>query len=284
MRKCVLYLALVTAIAVMMGLHVGCTGRNTAGTDSARADTVTDVTMDEDSAEALIAEAPMPKAADELFDDFIFNFAANKRLQYRRIQFPLPYTRYGKTTRLSRRQWKMEHFFMRQDYYTLIFDNRRQMELVKDTSVNHVVIERIYLDENRVKQFFFDRKQGQWLMTAVKLSPMHENNNASFLHFYKQFSTDSTFQVKSMADEVTFTSDNPDDDFETQTGTIMPEQWPSFKPQLIPQGVIYNIIYGQHYTESTQKIFVIRGIANGLETEMVFRREHGEWKLVKFNG
>lgn len=284
MRKCVLYLALVAAIAVMMGLHVGCTGRNTAGTDSTRADTVTDITTDEDSAEALIAEAPMPKAADELFDDFIFNFAANKRLQYRRIQFPLPYTRYGKTTRLSRRQWKMEHFFMRQDYYTLIFDNRRQMELVKDTSVNHVVIERIYLDENRVKQFFFDRKQGQWLMTAVKLSPMHENNNASFLHFYKQFSTDSTFQVKSMADEVTFTSDNPDDDFETQTGTIMPEQWPSFKPQLIPQGVIYNIIYGQHYTESTQKIFVIRGIANGLETEMVFRREHGEWKLVKFNG
>ena len=34
-------------------------------------------------------EVAMPKAADELFDDFIFNFAANKKLQSSRIVFPL---------------------------------------------------------------------------------------------------------------------------------------------------------------------------------------------------
>ena len=45
--------------------------------------------------------------------------------------------------------------------------------------------------------------------------------------------------------------------------------------------MIYNIIYGQTYEESTQKVFVIRGISNGLETEMTFRRKDGKWKLVK---
>ena len=86
-----------------------------------------------------------------------------------------------------------------------------------------------------------------------------------------------------MNDLVEFTSPDPDDDFSTQTGSIIPDQWPSFKPGLIPSGVIYNILYGQKYTESNQKIFVIRGIANGMEEELVFRKRGGAWKLMKFN-
>lgn len=31
--------------------------------------------------EEIVEETPVPKAADELFDDFIFNFAANRKLQ-----------------------------------------------------------------------------------------------------------------------------------------------------------------------------------------------------------
>ena len=45
--------------------------------------------------------------------------------------------------------------------------------------------------------------------------------------------------------------------------------------------MIYNIIYGQNYRESDRKIFLIRGISNGLEIEMVFQRQNKHWKLVK---
>ncbi len=38
----------------------------------------------------------------------------------------------------------MEHFFMRQDYYTLIFDNQKQMNLMKDTTIDHVVVEKVF--------------------------------------------------------------------------------------------------------------------------------------------
>jgi len=79
-----------------------------------------------------------------------------------------------------------------------------------------------------------------------------------------------------------FTGPDPDDDFGTMTGTLAPEQWPSFAPQL-PRGLIYNIIYGQKYTESSQKIFVVRGIANGLETELTFKKRGGKWKLTKLS-
>ncbi|WP_314956798.1 DUF4348 domain-containing protein, partial [Hoylesella loescheii] len=115
------------------------------------------------------------------------------------------------------------------------------------------------------------------------LKAMYETTNASFLQFYQRFASDSAFQVQSLNDLVEFTAPDPDDDFGYITGSISPEQWPSFKPGLIPGGEIYNIIYGQKYTESNRKLFVIRGVANGMETEMDFKKVKGKWKLIKFN-
>ena len=73
-----------------------------------------------------------------------------------------------------------------------------------------------------------------------------------------------------------------DDDFNTITGMMVPEQWPAFKPSLIPSGIIYNIHYGQPNIKTNQKVLLIRGIANGLESEMLFQNKNGVWKLIKF--
>ena len=225
----------------------------------------------------------MPKAADELFDDFIFNFAANRKLQRRRIHFPLGVYKDGKIDRqIQKHEWKMEHFFMQQDFYTLIFDNKKQMNLVKDTAVGRVVIEKIFFNTKMVEQFRFNRINGQWMLTSINYKPMYQNKNASFLKFYREFVTDSAFQLRSVQDPLTFSGPDPEDDFSTMTGTLAPEQWPMFAPKL-PYDMIYNIIYGQEYTENNQKIFVIRGIANGLETELTFKRLDGMWKLVKLS-
>ena len=177
----------------------------------------------------------------------------------------------------------MEHFFMRQGYYTLIFDNKAQIKLVKDTTISHVVVEKIFFKIKTVQQFVFDRKNGEWMLTAIEYKPIFRNMNASFLKFYEKFSRDSLFQINSMAEEVKFTTPDPDDDFSSITGNMMPEQWPDFKPGLIPTGTLYNIIYGQKYSESTRKVFMVRGIANGLEIEMVFRRRSGKWLLTEFS-
>lgn len=223
----------------------------------------------------------MPKAADELFDDFLFNFAASRKLQMERIHFPLAVYRNDKLKKhIAKRHWKMEHFFMRQDYYTLIFDNRKQMNLMKDTTIDHVVIEKVFYSRKVVQQFLFNRINGQWMMTSINYKPMYQNMNSSFLKFYGSFATDTAFQSRHLHNPVKFTGPDPDDDFSTMTGEIEPETWPAFAPQL-PHGMIYNIIYGQKYTESSQKIFVIRGIANGMETRLTFKRIKGRWQLMK---
>ncbi len=261
-----------------------CTDKKPKPEGDSTADSVLADTSSIDSTEALIEETPMPKAADELFDDFIFNFAANRRLQKKRIVFPLKVYYNGKLKReISEKEWKMEHFFMRQQYYTLIFDNARQMNLVKDTAVNHVVIEKIFFRKKLVQQFLFNRINGQFMMTSLNYKKMYTNENADFLRFYDRFSRDSAYQVASLADEVEFTAPDPNNDFADINGVMMPQQWPDFKPALIPKDKIYNIIYGQHYTESKRKLFVIRGISNSLEIEMYFRKIGKHWKLIKFN-
>ena len=284
MKKLSFLSVLLAVLTVVCFTSVGCSDKKPAQVhDSTSVDSVVADTQTVDSTEKLIEETPMPKAADELFDDFVFNFAANRKLQMKRVHFPLPVYHNDKLVKtIEKRAWKMEHFFMHQDYYTLIFDNQKQMNLVKDTAIDHVVVEKVFYAKKKVQQFLFNRINGEWMMTSINYKPMYSNMNASFLKFYGKFATDSAFQAEHLHNPVKFVGPDPDDDFSTMSGDIEPETWPAFAPQL-PHGMIYNIIYGQKYAESNQKIFVIRGIANGMETILTFKRVHGKWMLTKLN-
>ena len=284
MKKLSFLSVLLAVLTVVCFTSVGCSDKKPAQVhDSTSVDSVIADTQAVDSTEKLIEETPMPKAADELFDDFVFNFAANRKLQMKRVHFPLPVYHNDKLVKsIGKRAWKMEHFFMHQDYYTLIFDNQKQMNLVKDTAIDHVVVEKVFYAKKKVQQFLFNRINGEWMMTSINYKPMYSNMNASFLKFYGRFATDSAFQAEHLHNPVKFVGPDPDDDFSTMSGDIEPETWPAFAPQL-PHGMIYNIIYGQKYAESNQKIFVIRGIANGMETILTFKRVHGKWMLTKLN-
>ncbi len=275
---------------LMLGMTVGCKDKKPEAVDPVSADTVavadtTDTvmvdTIPEDAMDSLISATPMPKTADELFDDFLFNFTANKKLQYERVKFPLPVWDGDSESEIQQKDWKMERFFSKQEFYTLIFDDESQLELVKDTNLDSVVIEKINLREKSVEQHVFNRENGAWMLTQIRRNAMYQNPNKSFLNFYEKFASDSLFQIQSMNEPVETILPDPDDDFSMIEGEFHPEQWPDFKPVVLPTDFIYNVIYGQKYTHSNQKLFVIRGIANGLETEMTFQKVDGKWKLMK---
>lgn len=270
-------IVVVAFVCVMFSCQGDKTENAVSNNDS---DSVVADTVATDTIEQLVEETPMPKAADELFDDFFFNFAANGKLQKRRIMFPLKEIDGEEVVMINKKDWKTDHFFMKQGFYTLLFDNRKQMELVKDTTINHVVVEKIFLNNHRVTQYIFDRIKGLWVMKEIVKKAMSETNNASFLDFYRHFSTDTLFQINSLDNPVHFVGPDPDDDFATMEGLITAETWPAFAPEL-PSDVIYNIIYGQKYTESDHKIFVLRGIANGFEIELTFVRKNNKWLLEK---
>lgn len=273
------YLIVVLTLLTMFWT-TGCTQKASQEVQDSIADSTVADTVPADTLETLIEETPMPKAADELFDDFIFNFAANRRLQLERTDFPLLVVEHGKESQVSKKSWKMEHFFMRQGFYTLIAGSMKDITASKDTCIAHVVIEKISLTDSYVQQFEFNRVNGLWMLQKINTQAMTENNNGEFYSFYGRFVSDSLFQQQSLAETVDFSGPDPEDDFARMDGSIMPEQWSMFAPEL-PREMIYNIIYGNRPLKGDRRVLVIRGIANGFETELTFKKSGSGYKLIK---
>lgn len=287
MRKCAIFFFLLCV--GMMLVATGCTDKKPEAADSTDSvvDSIAADTIDTDTVAQIIAETPMPKAADQLFDDFFFNFIASKKVQRNRIIFPLPVTVTAdgrlRTYEIEKSQWKMDKFFRPQGYYTLIFDNEKQLELAKSTKIDTVIVEKIHLAKGQVDQYWFDHQEGRWRMNAIKTISFDQSHNASFLAFLsKFFASDGIEYVR---DPLPYSGPNPDSEGEETSivnTEIAPEDWQGFLPE-VPGDVIYNILYGQKYSEGKKKILTFKGLSNGLETQLVFRKKGDMWRLVKLN-
>ena len=102
MKKGAFLIVLAIIASIFCFSSVGCSDKKPAAVDSV-ATTDSDSMAVVDTMATIITESPMPKTADELFDDFIFNFAANRKLQYSRIQFPLSVTKFGKKSEMTKK-------------------------------------------------------------------------------------------------------------------------------------------------------------------------------------
>lgn len=226
-------------------------------------------------------EEKLPETADELFDDFVFEFARLKKVQVERVAFPLPVVTHGDTAWIQEDHWKHEYLFLRQDYYTVFFNDESQMELEKRTDLNHVDVEWIMPDKHQVKVYSFEREQGRWMLVCETISPFHNSPLAGFVTFYRKFVSDADFQLRSVADPLRFVTTDPDDDFNVIEGTLSHEQWEAFRPQL-PSGTLTNIRYGQTYRNPDEMVMVKRGIANGLMDILSFKKTGDNWMLIYY--
>lgn len=283
MRKTVY---IVFMMSVWMMTFTGCKNEKPAvNADSTVLDTEVTDTTDSDTMAEIIAETPMPKAADQLFDDFFFNFIASPKVQKARIKWPLPIVTYTDkqehTVLMKKNQWKMDKFFRKQGYYTLIFDNEKQMSAAKSTKLDTVVVEKIKLREGSVTQYWFDHQNGKWEMNQIRNISFQDSKNASFLTFLQKFfAADGRGMIK---DSLPYHGADPNGE-ETNiiTTTIPASDWSTYLPT-VPGDVIYNILYGQKYGEGKTKILDFKGLANGLETQLIFKKQKGDWRLVKIN-
>ena len=119
--------------------------RTSGAADSLDADTI-EVVKEEsaplDSLSKMISQAPMPKAADELFEDFFFNYAANVEVQRARTIFPMVYEDNGLEVLIeSKKEWKRESFFMADGYYTILCQDQKQLNMIGDTTTNEARVQ-----------------------------------------------------------------------------------------------------------------------------------------------
>lgn len=224
-----------------------------------------------------------PTRVDELFDDFVWNFASDERLQRRRVRFPLHVITTDSTLLLQRKDWQHDHLIAEQPTYTLMFDNETDLDLEGETSLTSAEVEWIYLDSNMRQRYYFERDNGAWMLDSISLTPLAAiDDESGFLAFYSRFANDSIYQLDHLTNPIEFVTLDPDDEFSILETTLGISQWFAFKPEL-PSDRLTNINYGQtNDGRSRRKILKVNGFQDGTSIILYFRKRGGEWEMYKF--
>lgn len=261
-------------------LLTACTGNKA----EKNADDVSDISAATDTTSIGIPEYPennTPDVADGLFDDFIYRFMRNQAFQNQRIKFPLSCKTDGKQSFINKKDWKFDRLYAGNDVYTMLFDNMNTMGKEKDSSVVHVAVEWVYLEQERVKQYIFKKEKGKWMLTELDTHALHDNPNRDFYQFYRSFSTDTAFQLKHIENPFAFKTYDPDS-YQELEGVLDVAQWEDYCPEL-PQKVITNINYEQSYTENKNRILVITSPSAGMSCILHFKKKQSGWVLVELD-
>ncbi|KAA6327947.1 hypothetical protein EZS27_023112 [termite gut metagenome] len=219
---------------------------------------------------------------DKLFDDFIYNFTSDSKLQRQRILFPLSYNNLNYSSKIQKKDWQHDSLYAKENSYTLIFEKEEDMELPKDTSLTSVQMEWILPESHIMKKYCFRRIKETWYLEAINVFAYEKGEGENFIDFFFRFSNDTSFQQKRIKEPLTFVTNDPDDDFSIIKTTLALNQWIAFKPEF-PTGKISNIDYGQqNNTDSRKKIVALKSVGNGFSNTLYFQRKQGKWELYKF--
>lgn len=263
-------------------LIVGCTGKGKGDkTETEELDSLISQPTDTMLLVNDEEERPIPKAADELFDDFLFNFMRSRKVQTSRINFPLSTYCDGKKSVVVKDDWKFDRLFSDCETYIALYDNKAQASMEKDTTLKAATFEWIDLGAQRVKKYSFKRSEGKWALGSITTEAIGHDNASDFFAFYHKFVSDSAYQYSHVSNELRFVTVDPDDEFEKIEGTLDVDQWFEFRPQL-PSGRIAVINYGQSYKNGNQKVMTMNGTSNSMQATFVFRRVDGEWMLTSY--
>lgn len=212
----------------------------------------------------LFKETVIPKAADEVFDDFLFSYISNT------------------TFATQRTSSGVEALTMNdEDASVMIYEREEDLVLQKDTSLQQVTMERIEWDHDIIHNYQFGKKLGQWFLNAQEDNDISDNPNASFLVFLKDFLLDSLYRHESIQLPLFYKFYSEEDEGMVET-ELSYEEWDELYNDL-PRldDYMYNIDYGQSLISTNRKSLLLKGLSNGLSMKFHFGFSDGRWQLIE---
>ena len=157
MSRIVKVLLPLMVVATVFSCQHGSNSKSTVIVDS----TVTDTFFIPDTLSEVdeeIEEADESDRLDASFDDFMFAFTHSDRLQSKRIVWPLAYIdAEGKTRKLTSLNCASEFRFLEEDFYTVLYGDRKQIENQKlESEDSLIIVERINLEEEDIRSYEFN--------------------------------------------------------------------------------------------------------------------------------
>ena len=220
---------------------------------------------------------------DGIFEEFLYEFAADTMLQMHRIHFPLPYIiAKGKEHLLSEQDWSASKLLCLTDIYHTLFEHDAEMEAERDTAIAKVDMDCVDMQTGMVRTFRFEKQGGCWYLCNIVEQRSDSYKHREFYTFYHRFVTDSLYQSRHVNDPMTFVTVDPEDEFNIIEANIDMEQWFAFHP-LSPEQVMINVDYGvKPSRRPKRKILTCKSLGGNFNTTSYFRRIDGEWMLTRF--
>lgn len=249
---------------------IGCKG--SVNNDASDTDSVQNEpdSIEEESIDTLILlpQQPVSKLADELFDDFFYNFISDVRFQHQRL---------GRT--LSKNKGSIFERFSTQDFFTVMYDDKSDLSLLKDTTLTCVGVEWIQLDSMLIDRYNFRKLDGKWILTDKKIYSASESPCSDFLEFYYAFASDKNVQLESLANPVSYYVASYED-VEAEEGYISVDEWAEFSTEMPAfKTTLVSMDYGQRMSDPTSKRLLFQGFSNGVFVDYHFMHIDGHWVL-----
>lgn len=239
---------------------------------------VPDATQQDDAEDE--EEDIISQMVDATFEDFLFAFTTNHKLQKRRSPEEVTILDVNNNEAVLEEFDLGEEFdFLRGEFYTILYPNTEDIERMKNSQDSLAYVDRIDLGAQRIRTYEFARLQDGWHFMRVHDHAYDQSVMGSFLEFYAQFSADEEFQLQNIAQPMRMTMYDPDED-DVIEGTIDAEQWPAFEVEL-PQGELTNIRMHQHYGKY-RMVMQKCGMGNGLQEIFTFDHIGPQWRLVSY--
>lgn len=265
----------------MAVLVSACSG-NRGNTESASAGNDTMVSLQSGNSDSDGTVALLLPHSDDSFDDFIYYFSSVPRFQKERTRNPLVYEVDGREKKLNPEKMEHDSLFFGDVYYTRIFNSDEELDEDMEKEPESVVFEWIYLVKPEVKEYHFAKEKGKWFLDKILVRDLRHNSNNDFVTFFRQFATDSVYQVNHVTNPIIFVTSDPEDEFSVVEATISREQWNAFKPAF-PKERISNFIFDNaDNTPTGRKVLCLSGVENGFNNILHFRKTKDAWLLYKF--
>lgn len=240
-------------------------------------------------ADSVSAETPAPAAdtlsaeppatADGLFDDFIYNFMRNARFQKERVRFPLYCSENGRGRTVEAGKWTFDALYANSSLYAVTYAGENARGSEKREDLSRVVVEKISLKKDFVKQYVFEKERGKWMLMKLDSHALARSDDEDFWHFFRDFAGNPAFQrahIKNPFGFKTYDSDT----YQEIDGVLDVEQWSDFRPEL-PADELVSINYDQRYADSPVRIVVLTSSSAGLSSTLVFERHRKSWRLTR---
>lgn len=226
-----------------------------------------------------VDEPEPPAAADGVFDDFIFNFMRNRGFQRQRVRFPLSVTASGVERTMQASEWRHDRIFSREDMYALLFDSHKAMSKKAYAKQDSAVISVLNLNEESVKNYFFHKERGAWMLTSVVTKRVREEEGGDFMSFLLRFSDDAEFRKSHVAQSFDLSVLDPDT-YEPMQGVAEASQWDDYAPEL-PTDKLALISYGGIKAGGHERILQVTSLEGAMSSIITFRKQGGRWVAVK---